>query len=82
MMEELQRHLPVDACLVVPQGAGVANGYDDMDGHWLKVLRMIVGKDVPIIGTLDPHANVSKKMCDVTNGWIAYKTNPHVDQRA
>ncbi len=57
-------------------GAGVANGYDDMDGHWLKVLRMIVGNDVPIIGTLDPHANVSKKMCDATNALIAYKTNP------
>jgi len=81
MMEELQKHLPVDACLVAPHGAGVANGYDDMDGHWLKVLRMIVGDHVPIIGTLDPHANVSKKMCDATNALIAYKTNPHVDQR-
>jgi microcystin degradation protein MlrC len=80
MFGELKKHLPVDGCLVVPHGAGVCEAYPDMDGHWLGQLREIVGKDVPIIGTIDPHANVSKAMIDATNALVAYKTNPHVDQ--
>jgi microcystin degradation protein MlrC len=81
MFGELKKHLPVDGCLVVPHGAGVCEAYPDMDGHWLGRLRELVGKDVPIIGTIDPHANVSKAMIDATNALVAYKTNPHVDQR-
>lgn len=74
--------LPVDGVMVVPHGAGVSEKYRDMDGHWLSELRKIVGHEMPIIGTLDPHANVSQLMVDSTNALVAYKTNPHVDQRA
>ena len=81
MFAELKKHLPVDGCLVVPHGAGVCEAYLDMDGHWLGRLRELVGKDVPIIGTIDPHANLSQAMIDATNALVAYKTNPHVDQR-
>lgn len=77
----LKKQLPVDACLVVPHGAGVAEGYEDMDGHWLSELRKIVGDTIPIAGTLDPHANVSQLMVDATDALIAYRTNPHIDQR-
>ena len=33
MMDELEKVLPVDACLVVPHGAGVSENFPDMDGH-------------------------------------------------
>jgi microcystin degradation protein MlrC len=81
MFGELKKHLPVDGCLVVPHGAGVCEAYPDMDGHWLGRLRELVGKDLPIIGTIDPHANLSQAMIEATNALVAYKTNPHVDQR-
>lgn len=81
MMSGLDKVLPVDACLVVPHGAGVAENFADMDGNWLSILRMKVGRDIPIVGTLDPHANVSQLMADNTNALIAYSTNPHIDQR-
>jgi microcystin degradation protein MlrC len=81
MMALLQPHLPVDACLVVPHGAGVTDQYPDMDGHWLSVLRETVGIGVPIVGSLDPHANVSEAMAKATDALVAYKTNPHLDQR-
>jgi len=81
MMDLLQQHLPVDACMVVPHGAGVTDLYPDMDGHWLTMLRQAVGSDIPIIGTLDPHANVSEAMVRATDALVAYKTNPHIDQR-
>lgn len=77
----LRQQLPVDACLVVAHGAAVAEEISDMDGHWLGLLREIVGSDIPIVGTLDPHANLSQKMIDATDVLIAYRTNPHIDQR-
>ncbi|HLO82311.1 MAG TPA: M81 family metallopeptidase [Chitinophagaceae bacterium] len=81
MFSELKKTLPVDGCLVVPHGAGVSELYDDMDGYWLAMLRSIVGSDMPIIGTIDPHANVSDAMIRSTTALVAYKTNPHIDQR-
>lgn len=81
LLKELKEKTPVDGCLVVPHGAGVSVGFPDMDGHWLSEVRAMVGEETPIIGTLDPHANVSQLMIASTNALIAYKTNPHVDQR-
>ena len=82
MMTALDKNLPVDGCLVVPHGAAVSEKYPDMDGHWLSMLRQKLGPLVPIIGTIDPHANVSEIMAASTDCLVAYKTNPHLDQRA
>ncbi|MFA6946509.1 MAG: M81 family metallopeptidase, partial [Pedobacter sp.] len=81
LLHQLKRVLPIDACLVVPHGAGISEHFLDMDGHWLSEVRKMIGNDIPIIGTLDPHANVSPLMTDSTDALIAYKTNPHIDQR-
>lgn len=77
----IKQKLPLDGCLVVPHGAGVCEAYDDMDGFWLSQLRATLGNTIPIIGTLDPHANVSQLMINSTDALVAYKTNPHIDQR-
>jgi microcystin degradation protein MlrC len=68
--------------LVAPHGATVSEPFPDVDGHWLGELRRRVGPEMPIIGTLDPHANLSPAMVAATNALIAYRTNPHLDQRA
>ena len=81
MFSELQKVLPIDGCLVVPHGAGVSEEFHDMDGHWLSLLRKLVGKNVPIVGTLDLHANVSPLMTSSTDALVSYKQNPHTDQR-
>lgn len=81
MMRLLDTVLPVDGCLVVPHGAGVTEQHLDMDGHWLSLLRQRLGPDIPVMGTLDPHANVSMAMTQATDALVAYSTNPHVDQR-
>lgn len=81
MLAELDKVLPVDACLVIPHGAGVSEEYPDMDGHWLSRVRERLGDSIPIVGTLDLHANVSELMVASTNALVAYKQNPHVDMR-
>lgn len=81
MMSELDKILPVDGCLVVPHGAAVSETFVDMDGHWLSQLRDKIGAKIPIVGTLDLHANVSQLMVSSTNALVSYKQNPHIDQR-
>jgi microcystin degradation protein MlrC len=69
----------LDGLLVAPHGAGVSEQEPDMDGFWLQRVRKIVGDDLPIVCTLDLHANVSSRMIDACDATIAYRTNPHLD---
>ncbi|MCA9207018.1 MAG: M81 family metallopeptidase [Planctomycetales bacterium] len=71
----------LDGVLVAPHGATVSQRHPDADGYWLGELRRQFGSQ-PIIGTLDPHANLSAAMVAATDALIAYRTNPHLDQRA
>lgn len=77
----LTRALPLDGLMVVPHGAAVSTTYMDFDGYWLKMVRALLGPRVPIIGTIDPHCNLSEDMVEAVDALVAYKTNPHVDQR-
>ncbi|MEE2802996.1 MAG: M81 family metallopeptidase [Pseudomonadota bacterium] len=71
----------LDAYLVAPHGATVSASHADADGHWLSRLRTTIGPQVPVVGTLDLHANLSSAMVSATDALIAYRSNPHVDQR-
>jgi microcystin degradation protein MlrC len=71
----------LDGVLVAPHGATVCESIRDADGYWLQQLRKQLGNALPIIGTLDPHANLSQLMVDSTDALIGYRTNPHLDQR-
>jgi microcystin degradation protein MlrC len=80
-LSELAHAPALDGLLLAPHGAGVSANAADMDSHWLTAVRERVGQHLPIIGTLDPHANLSAAMAAACNALIAYRTNPHVDQR-
>ncbi len=81
MTRELDRVGPLDGLLVCPHGANVSERHPDMDGYWLSLLRRRLGPGMPIVCTLDPHTNLSAQMVDSVNATIAYRTNPHLDQR-
>lgn len=72
---------PLDGILAAPHGATVAEGHPDADGYWLGRLREAVGPDLPIVASLDPHANLSSAMVAATTAITAYRSNPHLDQR-
>ena len=82
MNAALDRAGSLDGLLVAPHGATVSEPYPDVDGHWLAMLRDRLGVDIPIIGTLDAHANLSQQMVQATDALVAYRTNPHLDQLA
>ncbi|HRK31093.1 MAG TPA: M81 family metallopeptidase [Tepidisphaeraceae bacterium] len=82
LWDQLAAHDSLDGLLVAPHGAAVAENQRDFDGFWLTELRARFGTSRPIVCTLDLHANVSKRMVDACNATLAYRTNPHLDQRA
>jgi microcystin degradation protein MlrC len=72
---------PIDALLVALHGATVSEAFPDADGEILRRLRARVGSMMPVVVTLDLHANLSKQMMAFSDAIVAYRTNPHLDQR-
>jgi microcystin degradation protein MlrC len=81
MVDGLRSALPLDGLLVALHGATVAESFRDADGEIVRRLRQVLGQNVPIIITLDLHANVSEQMIGQTNATVMYRSNPHLDQR-
>jgi microcystin degradation protein MlrC len=81
LLEALRKSPKLDGLLLAAHGAAVSQSYPDADGRWLSLMRHHVGAGVPIVTTIDPHANLSTTMVEAVDGLIAYRTNPHLDQR-
>lgn len=60
-------------------GAMVAEHIDDGEGELLERLRHVVGPNLPIIVSLDLHANVTDQMLKNADGLVAFRTYPHID---
>ncbi len=72
---------PLDAVYLCNHGAMITTEEEDGDGVFFAAVRDVVGPDVPLVATLDPHGNVSDLMLDSVDVVVAYRTDPHVDQR-
>jgi microcystin degradation protein MlrC len=71
----------LDGVYCVMHGAGLATQDHDPEGTILALVRRIVGPDVPVVASYDLHANVSAANVELVNGYIGYRTNPHLDMR-
>ncbi|MBR0873055.1 M81 family metallopeptidase [Bradyrhizobium tropiciagri] len=70
---------PIDGVYLDLHGAMVTEHLDDGEGEILARVRKAIGKDVPLVASLDLHANVSPEMIAHADALIAYRTYPHVD---
>lgn len=71
---------PVDAVYLCNHGAMTATDSTDPDGAYYEMARQVVGPKVPVVATVDLHANISDRMVEASDAIISYLTNPHVDQ--
>lgn len=60
-------------------GAMVAEHLDDGEGEIIARVRAVIGPSVPLVVSLDLHANITQRMVDQADALIAYRTYPHVD---
>jgi microcystin degradation protein MlrC len=72
---------PLDGIYLELHGAMVAVGFDDAEGELLRRIRAVVGPEMPITVSLDPHANMTRFMTDQADALVPYRTYPHVDMK-
>jgi microcystin degradation protein MlrC len=70
---------PLDAIYLDLHGAMVTEHLDDGEGELLRRLRAQVGDAVPLVVSLDLHANVTAEMVRHADLLESYRTYPHVD---
>ena len=79
LVDDLRVCDSVDAVYLDLHGAMVAEHVDDADGEILRRVRDLVGPGVPVVASLDFHANVSRQMAEQATALVSYRTYPHVD---
>lgn len=60
-------------------GAMVAEDFDDGEAEIVRRVRAFVGEDVPIVCSLDFHANISQALVDRASALTIYRHYPHTD---
>ncbi len=78
LLDALRQAGPIDALLLALHGAMVADGTPDVEGSILERVRQQVS-DVPIVATLDLHANLTPRMVEHADALVLYHTAPHID---
>lgn len=76
----LEEAKPLDGVLLSLHGAMVSASYADADGEILCRVREAIGPDVPLVVTLDYHANMTEEMIRWPDAVVGYETYPHIDQ--
>jgi len=78
--EKIAKEAGIGGILFALHGALVGETVLDGDGAILAALRDLVGKEIPIVVTVDLHANISAQMVAHADAIVGYDTYPHVDQ--
>lgn len=79
LLDDLGYAGEIDAVYLDLHGAMVTEHLEDGEGELLKRVRAAIGDDIPLVASLDLHANVTRDMVANADALIAYRTYPHVD---
>jgi microcystin degradation protein MlrC len=79
IVDGIKNALPLDAVYLDLHGAMVSEHFDDGEGEILRRVRQVIGNQLPLVVSLDLHANVTPDMVRHADALIAYRTYPHVD---
>ena len=70
----------LDAVYISNHGGMISTAGPDPDGELYAMVRAVVGPKVPVVATVDLHANISERMVANVDALVSYRTNPHMDQ--
>lgn len=77
--ESLQNTRDLDAVYLDLHGAMVVETFEDGEGELLRRIREVVGSEIPVIISLDLHANVTEAMVNFATAMSIFRTYPHLD---
>ncbi len=79
LLHRIRSALPADGILLDLHGAMVTEDYEDAEAEIVRRVREVVGDAVPVVVTLDLHANISPLLPELADIIIGFDTYPHVD---
>jgi microcystin degradation protein MlrC len=79
LLERLESAGTCDGILLDLHGAMVTEEIEDAEGDLLAAVRQLVGRDMPLVVTLDLHANVTAEMARHADVIIGFDEYPHTD---
>ena len=82
LCDGLREALPLDAVYLDLHGAMVTEHHEDGEGELLRRVRELVGPGIPVVISLDLHANVTAAMVEHSDLMTIYRTYPHLDMAA
>ena len=74
-----RRVMPVDGVLLSHHGSMAAAGEYDPEGDVAAEVRALVGRNTPVIMTLDLHGNITRRMVESCSAILGYEEYPHRD---
>ena len=77
LRKDLESAGAIDGLAMHLHGACSAEGVDDVEGRLLAICRDVLGAGVPIVLTIDHHANVTGAMVELCDAIVGYRTQPH-----
>ena len=72
---------PLDGVYLELHGAMVSDDFPDAEAEVLRRVRAVVGPDLPVAVSLDPHANKTAAMVAHSDVLVPYRTYPHIDMK-
>jgi microcystin degradation protein MlrC len=79
LIERILAAGPLDGLYLDLHGAMATVSHDDAEGELLARIRARVGDALPIVVSLDLHANVSRRSFELCDAMVVYRSYPHVD---
>ena len=79
LLERISAAGPYDGVVLDLHGAMVTDDDEDAEGVIIGRVRDLVGPEMPLVVTLDLHANITREMAQKADCLIGYDTYPHVD---
>jgi microcystin degradation protein MlrC len=72
----------LDAVYLDLHGAMVVEHFEDGEGEMLRRVREIIGDQIPVVVSLDLHANITEAMIEHASAITIFRTYPHLDMAA
>ena len=79
ILDGLRAAGPLDGVYLDLHGAMVTESHQDGEGEILRRVRQVVGRDLPVVISLDLHANVTMGMVRRASAMTIFRTYPHLD---
>ncbi|WP_264214005.1 M81 family metallopeptidase [Leisingera thetidis] len=79
LLDGLRAAGPLDGIFLDLHGAMVTESHADGEGEILRRIRALVGPDLPVVVSLDLHANISPASVQLADYIAIFRTYPHLD---